>query len=204
MRKVKRPNLAVKPREVFYHLKRQKQLGSLTEEAIQDILLKDQPGNLVDPACLYDHWAAQEIVDWEKLSLGKGRTATGALATVGDKGFEAALGRLNGDAHAQERRLVLWGWAEALLAKLADFTNGMIQEEASAESLELGAARSLDTVQDTAVIHVLWERLSPEAKIGVRRVEEGGAMRLTPVLTRAWLIPWITKKEKKQLAAQGA
>ncbi|MEK7288204.1 MAG: hypothetical protein AAB091_06570 [Elusimicrobiota bacterium] len=206
MRKIRRPNLIVKPREIFYFLKRQKALDSLTEEIIADILLKEKPSGLVDPACLYDHWTDAELAALDLADKTRGRTLTSVIATVGDRGLEALLARLAGGPKDLEQRRTLWAWAEALLAKLSDFTSGLIQEEASVESLELGLARTLDLAKDRHVVDLVWTRLSPESKIGVRRVEDapGSAPRFAPAFSRVWIIPWISKKEKKQLTAQNS
>lgn len=206
MRKVKRPNLTVKPREVYYFLKRSRLLGGLTEEAIEEIISKENPLTLVEPACLYDHWPTEEWQWAGALFTGKnssaGRTVTAGVATVGDRGLEAVLARLSAASDGAAGRQVIWGWAEALLGKLVDFTNSMIYEEASAESLELGLSRVIDAALDREALEVVWSRLQPDVKIGVRRLDEAEAIRFSPSITRIWALPWITKKEKKQLVAQ--
>ncbi|MBI2069233.1 MAG: hypothetical protein HYT79_01405 [Elusimicrobia bacterium] len=203
-RKVKKPQITVKPREVFYQLKRSRRLGSLDEESIEEILNQAKPHQLTDPGCLYENFSTADFeADDLKNAAFKGNVVTVALATVGDRGLGAAL--MSGGANQDDpRRRVLAGWGEAMLAKLTDFTNGLVEKEAAGESLELGPVYVLDRPDDAALIGRLWGRLSPEEKLGVRRENDpaGSAMpRIDPVLTKMWAVGWLTKKQKKQLTA---
>lgn len=199
MRKIKRPNITVKAREVFYRLKRSRQLEDLTEETIEEILGQRDLKSLLDLGCVYGSFERAEI---EAASQGTavpvGATLSLGVATLGDRGFEAHMKNLSGDSHK-----VAMTWAQAMLDKLVDFSAALIKEEAVQENLEAGPAIAVSMDKETALAGFIWERLNPAEKIQAQLISDplNGSLKTTPAFTRAWVTSWLTKKEKKQLAA---
>ncbi|MBI4667748.1 MAG: hypothetical protein HY747_00970 [Elusimicrobia bacterium] len=212
MRKIKNPKITVKPREVFYQLKRGQKLGSLDEDMIEEILNNSKPLALVDPACVYENISCSEfLVPGLDFALNasalsaKSRpgTISCAAASLGDHGFEAALNSLGGGSMETSRHVVM-AWGEVFLNKLCCFADNLIEKEAAEESLELGLSQALDIGRDKALIEFLWQRLKPEEKIGVQLKTDplDGSLKFWPVLSKIWLVPWLTKKEKQGVRSQ--
>lgn len=177
-------------------------MGDLTEETIEEIAAEVCLDKWFDPGCVYENISAQEA---ESLGVsGVGQAVTWAIATLGDHGYEEALKKAKESptpCHAD----VMWAWGEVMLGKLADFTNNLIGKEAAGETLEIGPSRTIDLKENRELFDVAWRKLEPEQKIGARLVNDplDGSVRISPAMSRVWAVPWLTKKEKKQLALQG-
>lgn len=196
MRKIRRPNVLVKPREVFYQLKRNKLLGNLDEATIEEIIGRLNPAKLVDPGLLYENFETQAIENKSEL-VGQplGSSFSLIAATIGDKGFEAKVKNLKTDDDNSNEASVVWAWGEVMLTKVQDFANDLALAEAQAQSYELGPNVVLSRESHPKFMDFVWTSLKPKEKLEI----QAEAM---PVLTKIWLAPWLTKKEKKQLALQ--
>ncbi|MBI4368876.1 MAG: hypothetical protein HY547_01460 [Elusimicrobia bacterium] len=197
LRIIRHPKVQVRAREVFYQLKRTAQLNGLNEDLIEEILLERAPASLIDPVCLYQNCKALELASGERLSWCPESTATLtlAMANLGDAGLNKMI--------AQEdagRSRALQAWAEICLQKFFDLTNNLVSQEAAKESWEVGYFKTLNPVVDQG----LWELLSE--RLDDRRPEIETPENDSPVRTEAstatrrfWIVPWLTKKEKKRL-----
>jgi hypothetical protein len=181
-------------------------LEGLDEATLDEILSSMDLRALVEPGCLFESVPSGDLREaGGSLPQLLGATVSLAVATVGDRGFERALGALPAQGPDSGKRRAMAAWGEVHLAKLAALTNGLIADEAEGENLEAGPAFSLAPAS-SGLWPLLWDRLQPEAKLGIRILPGSGenSAQLSPVFTKAWLIPWLTKKEKKLLAAQAS
>ena len=204
MRKIKRPNISVKPREIFYHLKRKKQIFDLNEERIASELESYKPAALIDPGCVFASIGREDdgielLLDTASASPWRGlkpRSITCAVATIGDRGFEAKL--------TAKPSNIVWAWAEVYLNKLTDLADDLIGKEAAAESLETGPWALVNVAGSGEFWSFVQVELDPCQKLGIKVSGgvDGGELEIVPALSRVWLVPWLSKKEKKKLQVQ--
>jgi|GEM_PF-4600040 len=203
MRKIRGPNVVIKPREVFYQLKRNRLLETLDEATIEEILGKQNPRQLVDPGFLYENFETSALEDRRELgNWPMGGSFSAAVATIGDKGFEGAIKKLKSDVNQPFAERVLWAWGEVLLSRLADLTVTLVGQEAVLEAHETGPTLAITPTSYPKIWQFVLSQLLPQEKLGIKIGSDSGQSQIFPVLTKFWLTPWLTKKEKKQLAHQ--
>lgn len=204
MRKIKRPSIVVKPREVFYYLKRRKKLGDLTELAIEEVLAAQKLEKTVDAGCVFDTFSGQDLASflgpWQEepaLNVAVANPRSLGVATLGDKGFE--------DLTFKDASGICRGWGELYLNKLMELAQDLMVQEASVEAMELGPLMILDAALGAEMWAFIEDRLKPGDKLGVKAIAcgaRGEQLQLVPLFTRTWLVPWLTKKDKKKLQSK--
>ncbi|MFC1521498.1 hypothetical protein ACFL6Y_03725 [Elusimicrobiota bacterium] len=201
MKKIRRPNITIRAREVFYRLKRARLLGELDEDRITAIIDKYQLAKLIDPGCLYENFDQDEL-DISSITPGKISCQTASLvcATIGDKGFEAKI-KLISDIEKN----VCFAWAEAFLGKMIDLSSRLIADEAQKDSMELWQSFYPAKKEERELWVFLQKRIAVEEKIGIKvSIDPANeeSLEVFPTYSKIWVYPWVTKKEKKQLAAR--